>query len=105
MKFQVLSYVRELTPNFVEHYDARYFLVKDNWNDYDFYTLFNLYSWINRQLKYIGMVKIGRFGLAKGKIEIPDSFDELPKECFSLGQSIEYYEYFANIENQELYKL
>lgn len=99
MRFQVLSYVRELTPNFVEHYDARYFLVKDNWNDYDFYTLFNLYSWINRQLQYVGMVKIGRFGLAKGKIEIPDSFDKLPKECFSLGQSIEYYEYFANIEN------
>lgn len=99
MKFQVLSYVRELNPSFVEHYDARYFLVKDNWNDYDFYTLFNLYSWINRKLQYIGMVKIGRFGFAKGKVEIPDSFDELSKEYFSLGQSIEYYEYFANIED------
>ena len=99
MKFQVLSYVRELNPGSVINYDDTYFLVEDNWNDCGFYTLFNLYSWINRKLQYIGMVKIGKFGLEKGKVEIPNSFDELSKEYFSLGQSIEYYEYFANIED------
>ena len=99
MKFQVLSYVRELNPGSVINYDDTFFLVEDNWNDCGFYTLFNLYSWINRKLQYIGMVKIGRFGLGKGKIEIPYSFDELSKEYFSLGQSIEYYEYFANMED------
>ena len=101
MKFQVLSYVRELNPGSVINYDDTYFLVEDNWNDCGFYTLFNLYSWINRKLQYIGMVKIGKFGLEKGKVEIPNSFDELSKEYFSLGQSIEYYEYFANIEDDK----
>lgn len=99
MRFQVLPYVRELTTSFVEHYDDTLFLVEDNWNDFDFCTLFNLYSWINRKLQYIGMVKIGRFGLEKGKVEIPNSFDKLSKEYFSLGQSMEYYEYFASVEN------
>ena len=65
MEFCVLPYTRNLSPTDVENYNDTFFLVQDTWNDFGVYTSFNLYSWINGDLKYIGIVKIGRFWLRK----------------------------------------
>ena len=41
----------------------------------------------------IGSVKIGKFGMAEGsRTEVPDQFDVLDEEYFSLGQDDTYYE-------------
>ena len=103
MEFCVLPYTRNLSPTDVENYNDTFFLVQDTWNDFGVYTSFNLYSWINGDLKYIGIVKIGRFGLRKGKVNIPDSFSELSENYFSLGQSVDYYKYFAKLDDGNKY--
>ena len=103
MKFRVLPYTRYLSPIDVENYDDTFLLVQDNWNDFGFYTSFNLYSWINGNIKYIGVVKIGQFGVDKGRINIPKIFSKLSEDYFSLGQSVEYYKYFAEIDDGRAY--
>lgn len=103
MEFRILPYTRDLSPIDVENYDDTFFLVQDNWNDFGFYTSFNLYSWINRDLKYIGIVKIGHFGLRKGKVNIQNDFSRLSENYFSLGQSVDYYKYFAKLDDGKKY--
>ena len=53
MEFCVLPYTRNLSPTDVENYNDTFFLVQDTWNDFGVYTSFNLYCWINGDLKYI----------------------------------------------------
>lgn len=103
MEFRVLPYTRDLSPIDVGNYDDTFFLVQDNWNDFGFYTSFNLYSWIKGNIEYIGLVKIGQFGVVKGKIDIPQVFSKLSEEYFSLGQSVEYYKYFAKLDDGRAY--
>ena len=66
-------------------------LIRDNWDDwFRFETKFNL-LYISDLGKYesLGNIKIGQKGMADGQRspQIPDTFTQLPVDCFSLGQS------------------
>src|SRR5947209_7489535 len=71
------------------------FLVRDNWDDYSYKTLFALRYVDGDGARHdVGGVKIGQFGreATPFRIEVPETFDELPEDCFSLGQDDSYYE-------------
>ena len=63
------------------------YLQKDNWNDFGFSTSFNVYFVNqNKQLKYLGQVRITCKGLPYGEVELPTSpFTSLPNNYCSLG--------------------
>ncbi len=73
-------------------------LIEDNWDDWFTYeTTYNLYVFSpdgNGGWKTIGSVKIGQLDMAEGqrRAAIPEEFDKLENEFFSLGQEDGYYE-------------
>src|SRR5882757_9696113 len=69
------------------------FLEQNGWDDYHFQTLFTLrYRDQNGTLRAIGSVKIGQFDLGdSGRPELPDEFERLGTNQFSLGQDDSYY--------------
>lgn len=75
---------------------ARAFLLVDNWDDWFTYsTLYVLYVFdAVGQEHRAGGVKIGQLGMREGQRspDLPDTFDELGEEFFSLGQDDSYYE-------------
>lgn len=72
------------------------FLLTDNWDDWFTYsTMYSLVVYDAEGQDFIaGGVKIGQFGMREGqrRSEIPDQFDQLSEEFFSLGQDDSYYE-------------
>lgn len=72
------------------------FLLADNWNDwFKYQTLYSLiYFDRSGTRRDIGGVKIGQFGMGENQSRpnIPEEFDELGEEFFSLGQDDSYYE-------------
>ena len=71
-------------------------LVKDGWNDYGFYTLYNLVYYREfGDYTEIGNVKI----LEKNSdsTSIPSKFKQLSNDYCSLGQSLEFYEKLKKI--------
>lgn len=89
--FVVSKQFKYLTKN-------KFLLVHDNWNDYwDYETLYNLYYFINDgQIIDLGEVKIADTELNKESErkspDLPNTFDDLSRNFFSVGQSREYYE-------------
>ncbi|MFD5482157.1 AbiJ-related protein [Streptomyces hawaiiensis] len=75
------------------------FLVRDNWDDYHFKTTFELlYADARGEVRNIGSVKIGRFGMtAPARTSLPDTFEALDGALFSLGQNDAYYEQLAEL--------
>lgn len=75
---------------------SRAFLAVDNWDDW--FTYNTMYSLIvydaDGKEFHAGSVKIGQFQMSEGqrRPSIPDEFDELGEEFFSLGQDDSYYE-------------
>ena len=72
------------------------FLIIDNWDDFSFETTFALVVFDEQgNRKDIGVVKIG-FKNQKERSEtrefIPNSFQQLGEEFFSLGQELDYYQ-------------
>jgi len=70
-------------------------LIRDNWNDYRFVTLFYLVVFDADGNRHdIGAVKIGQFEMKEGQFStsIPREFDALDERFFSLGQEENYYE-------------
>lgn len=63
------------------------FLVRDNWDDYSFKTTFQLLCVDpGGEIREIGGVKIGRFGMAApASTPLPDGFETLDGSFFSLG--------------------
>lgn len=92
MKFYVLSqYPKELNL-----YVDSFILIHDKWDDWFTYeTLCNAY-YITHDKKVIdiGEVKIGQFDMKENQRSAiyPDCFTNLPNNCFSLGQSEDYYD-------------
>jgi len=82
------------------------YLKDDYWDDYHFKTLYSLTVFDENGIKYeIGGIKIGYFGQeSPSRTEIPQSFNQLDKKYFSLGQSLEFYQY-VNSLNINLKKL
>ncbi|WP_326790481.1 protein kinase domain-containing protein [Streptomyces sp. NBC_00151] len=70
------------------------FLVRDNWDDYSFKTTFQLLCVDPRgEVREIGAVKIGQFGMtAPARTPLPDDFETLDGDFFSLGLRDTYYE-------------
>ena len=91
MKFKILDTVQK-PPEFAI---SEAFLIWDNWNDFSFVTLFELvYVDDNLVTHEIGSVKIGYFGQKESERNLSkgESFETLPSNSFSLGQSDSYYE-------------
>ena len=64
------------------------YLTNDNWNDYfEYRTMYQMYY----KNQHIGGVRIGRIGQTEDRPDIPDEFETLPTDYFSLGVSLEYY--------------
>jgi ABC-type molybdenum transport system ATPase subunit/photorepair protein PhrA len=74
----------------------RAYLVKDHWNDWwEFNTMFDLmYVDCNNSCTYIGSVKIAEVPMVEGQTRpnLPERFEHLSENFFSLGQSDFYYE-------------
>ena len=75
---------------------SRAYLVEDNWDDWFKYTtLYNLVLFDEDGERHIvGGVKIGQFGMRdrQKRANIPQNFDALDEEFFSLGQDDSYYD-------------
>lgn len=73
---------------------AGIFLERDNWDDFGFKTLFRVsYSPDGRSDIPIGSSKIADLAMVDGgATQLPEQFEELPHEFFSLGQDVSYYE-------------
>jgi predicted ATPase len=70
------------------------YLTLDNWNDYSYHTLYLITLFDEMGIKHdLGYIKIANFGqTTEVRIELPKQFEILDSQCFSLGQSSEYYE-------------
>lgn len=92
MKFEVLP-VGSTCP--VDEAN-RAFLVTDNWDDwFEFSTMYSLVIVDSDRSKVrIGSVKIGQFDMDKDqrRPDIPDHFDNLGEQFFSVGQDDSYYD-------------
>jgi len=77
------------------------YLKDDNWDDYSIKTLHYLVVFDEKGNKHkIGNVKIGYSGQKTGpRTRIPQSFFELEKKYFSLGQDAEYYQNIKKLDN------
>ena len=92
MDFTVLPHGKN-PPDYAR---SQAFLVTDNWDDwFQFSTLYILiYFDDNAEKHRIGEIKIGQFGMgdAQRSPNIPNHFEQLGQEFFSLGQDELYYE-------------
>ena len=73
----------------------RAYLRVDNWDDYSYKSLFYLSVFDEHGVEHdIGSVKIGYINQPLGwtEHEIPDQFESLEENFFSLGQEAEYYQ-------------
>ena len=93
MKFKVVSNRSNKGENTA-------FLIIDNWDDFTFKTTFALVVFDEQgKRKDIGIVKIGfknQKERSKTKESIPNSFQQLEEEFFSLGQELDYYQNIGN---------
>ena len=69
------------------------YLIKDNWNDFHYRTLYQITLFDeNENIHDLGYIKIANFDqTTEERIELPEEFAELDNRFFSLGQSSEYY--------------
>ena len=81
-------------------------LVRDKWNDwFKFETTFDLIVVAeDGQRIDAGSLKIGQYGLTKRRPQVPEEFDTLSEDFFSVGQGEDYYEKFLKL-NPELRRL
>ncbi|MBP6014778.1 MAG: AAA family ATPase [Alphaproteobacteria bacterium] len=85
------------------------YLWTDNWNDwFEFNTLYVLTYFDNTGTRYqFGGVKIGQFNWQKDQARpaIPEEFEELGEEFFSLGQDVSYYAAISKLEANQAAEL
>ena len=91
-----MFYVLNTHPEKSNGYKSCVLLIKDRWDDwFRFETQYYMYyANADGDLQDIGHVKIGQEHMKSDQrsARIPSSFDVLPEDCFSLGQSDFYYE-------------
>lgn len=97
MKFKVIPHGGELPKNA----KSMVFLLTDGWDDWFKYnTMYGVFYCDEKgEQKRIGEVKIGEFGMEKGqrRANIPEEFEMLGDEFFSLGQDDSYYKHLNEI--------
>ena len=75
-----------------------FYLDKDGWDDWNYKTLFDLYYYNeNKEFENIGSVKIADKKLSRESTVVPDSFEQLSEDFFSLGVDKVYYENLSNL--------
>lgn len=79
----------------------RAYLIKDNWDDwFEFSTMYSL-VFVNSKLNRvrIGSTKIGQFEMEKAqrRANIPDEFEKLDDNFFSIGQDDSFYNELNNL--------
>ena len=99
IRFKVVEYKersRLTCPN--EEGEHIAYLVRNDWDDFGFQTLFILHiaSFGSKNANKIGEVKIGKLSLKSGSPKIPNEFDSLDERFFSLGTDEPYYENIVN---------
>lgn len=93
MKFKVVKfYGKDLENNTV-------YLILDNWNDWFTYqTLYNInYKDKYGELKNLGFIKIGQENQGRSP-KLPETFEKLPPDFFSIGSGEEYYEALKELD-------
>lgn len=90
-------------PDGIERRFPNVTLKRNSWDDYGFRTTFEATLWLEEDHSVeLGELKIGREGMksttSSGRVEIPESFDELPLEYFSLGQNRSYYHALESLD-------
>ncbi len=81
------------------------YLISDNWDDFHYKTLFGLVVFDDKGGRQsIGNLKIGFVGQRNGWTleEMPDQFDTLSSNFYSLGQDADYYKNIVNNLSQEI---
>ncbi|WP_234315412.1 hypothetical protein [Streptomyces globisporus] len=63
----------------------------DNWDDYGFKTLFDLHCHNGLHGVHVGSLKIGFFGMQRGRTALPERFEALEPVFFSLGADESFY--------------
>lgn len=78
------------------------YLTKDNWNDYSFVTMFSMSIHDGSGVIHdIGQTKIGFSGQTVSVAtytKLPEIFECLPENFFSLGQSVDFYKKMRKLE-------
>lgn len=97
MKFTTLG-VRGRPPSKAR---SEAFLVRDNWNDYNYVTMWELhYVDADGVSHNVGAVKIAHFGQeSPSRTALEASFSELPGNYFSLGQDEDYYQKLKSLSD------
>lgn len=99
----MIFYVLSSMPTDLKNYKNCVILIKDNWDDwFRFETKhFMLYIDAGGVQHEIGSLKIGQIAQEQRSALIPQLFSELPKDCFSLGQSDYFYEGLNNLGDEK----
>lgn len=91
-----MFFVFERQPPNTADYKSSVLLIKDHWDDWFKYETQFFMSYVDMmgESHDIGAVKIGQENMEKGQRSpaLPVQFNQLPADCFSLGQSDFYYE-------------
>jgi len=91
-------------------WEGAFTLIRDNWDDYRFRTMFVLYYADKYKVINIGTVKIAEKGMrivdgatfsTPTRTKLPNQFHELGEQFFSLGQDVEYYERLQNLPDSK----
>ncbi|WP_416408562.1 AAA family ATPase [Agrobacterium rosae] len=84
------------SKNVLKSINSRFALQRDDWNDYNFQTLYHLHyrpGVATDEVTYIGGVKILKNGQTKADIPfIREEFTRLGSEFVSVGTSLDYYQ-------------
>ena len=100
------SIVRDLSRvgDFRSRATEQVLLYENTWDDYHFKTTFSLVYVDSEGIRHnMGRVKIGQSGMKEGRISelLPESFSELPENCFSLGQHEGYYQELFSLQGSK----
>lgn len=91
-----MFHVVQTHPQDFTEYKNSFVLVKDRWDDWFKYETQHYLYFVdeNSSPQDIGYLKIGQRHMSPGQrsASFPDVFNQLPDDCFSLGQSDHYYE-------------
>lgn len=103
LKFKIINVCFQNASSFQPD-DADFFLEKDNWNDYLFYTTYHLHATSNltrEKSQYLGVIKILKLGQEENqidvlteelkKIKLSNVISELPDDFYSISFSLELY--------------
>lgn len=79
------------------------YLAPNSWDDYNFKTTFSVLLYDEAGVCHpVGQVKIGYIDQAHGRTDetLPDTFEALESNFFSLGQGVEYYSRVAKLPSE-----